>query len=79
MYYVYVIQSEKYGKNYTGLTTNLDKRIKEHNSGKTKSIKPYIPYKLIYHETASDLLQARKREKYLKSATGRNFIKKNLE
>jgi putative endonuclease len=79
MYCVYVIQSEKFGKRYTGLTGNLEKRIYEHNSGKTKSIKPFIPYKLIYSETVPDLFQVRKREKYLKSAAGRNFIKKILE
>ena len=79
MYYVYVIQSEKYGKRYTGLTGNLEKRIMEHNSGKTRSIKPYIPYCLIYFEIVPDLIQARKWEKYLKSAAGRNFVKKCLE
>jgi putative endonuclease len=76
MYYIYVIQSEKFAKNYTGLTKNLEERILEHNSGATFSTKPYIPYKLIYSETAPDLTQARKREKYLKSAAGRNFVKK---
>ncbi|MCK9613290.1 MAG: GIY-YIG nuclease family protein [Bacteroidales bacterium] len=76
MYYVYVIQSENYGKRYTGFTKDLYNRINEHNNGNTKSIKPYIPYKLIYFETVENIALARTREKYLKSAAGRRFIKK---
>jgi len=76
MYYVYVIQSENHGKRYTGFTKDVYKRLNEHNSGATKSIRPFIPYKLIYLETTENIEQARKREKYLKSAAGRRYIKK---
>jgi putative endonuclease len=63
---------------YTGLTQDLEKRIIEHNSGKTKSIRPYLPYRLIYSEQVDTLAQARAREKYLKSGAGRRFLKKQL-
>lgn len=75
-YFVYILRSEVNGKNYTGHTRNLSRRIKEHNSGKTKSIKPFIPYKLIYSETLNSRVEAVKREKYLKSGAGREFIEK---
>ena len=74
-YYVYVLKSKVNGKTYTGHTENLEKRIKEHNAGKTKSIKPYIPYELVYSEHYNSRYEAIKREKFLKSGIGREFIK----
>ena len=73
---VYVIRSEKDGRFYVGMTSNLERRILEHNSGKTKSTKGFIPWKLVFFETHPDRLAARKREKYLKSGVGKEFIKK---
>jgi len=49
-YYTYVLQSLKNNSFYVGYTSNLEKRVKEHNFGKSKSTKPLIPYKLIYYE-----------------------------
>ena len=50
-------------------------RIKTHNSGKVKSTKHYRPFKLVYREEVSSRVEAREREKYLKSAAGRIFLK----
>jgi len=66
MYYVYVIKSEKDGTTYIGYTEDLERRIKEHNQGKTKSIKHKIPYKLVYKEEFELKSEARKREIILK-------------
>lgn len=74
-YYVYVLKSELNGKHYTGHTSTLKQRLKQHNAGKTKSIKPYIPYKIIYTEKFKSRIEAVQREKYLKSGIGRDFIK----
>ncbi len=63
------------GKTDVGQTKNMALRLKEHNAGKTKSIKPYIPYKVIYTENFKSRLEAVNREKYLKSGAGREFIK----
>ena len=76
MYYVYVIRSEVDGRLYKGITDDIKKRLNEHNRGKQKSTKGYIPWKLIYFEEVSDRKEARKREKYLKSGSGREFLKK---
>ena len=51
MFFVYVIQSEKKGNFYKGQTENLKKRLQAHNSGKTKSTKYGVPWKLVYYET----------------------------
>ncbi|HLR38050.1 MAG TPA: GIY-YIG nuclease family protein [Chitinophagaceae bacterium] len=74
-YFVYVLRSENYNRFYTGMTDNVARRIKEHNSGKTKSTKGYRPWKLFFYEKYSSRKEAREREKYLKSGVGREFIK----
>ena len=66
MYYVYVVQSEKDRSTYIGYTSDLEKRIKEHNQGKTRSIKSKIPFKLVYFEEFESKTEARKRENRLK-------------
>jgi putative endonuclease len=75
MLYVYAIQSLKDGRIYVGLTQNIDKRILQHNKGATFSTKPFKPWKLIYSEVLPDRICARKREKYLKSGVGKEFLK----
>jgi putative endonuclease len=69
MYYVYVIQSEKDGSTYIGYTEDLVRRIKEHNQGKTKSIKHKVPYNLIHTEEFDSKTEARKRELKLKRSS----------
>jgi putative endonuclease len=66
MHYVYIIQSQRDKTVYIGYTKDLKKRLKYHNSGKTKSIKSKIPYKLVYYESYLSDTDARKREIQLK-------------
>jgi len=66
MYYLYILRSHKDLGYYVGTTDNLEKRIKEHNSGKTKSIKHRIPFDLAYSEKYATKIEARKREILLK-------------
>ena len=75
-YYVYILKSVKDGRLYKGLTTDLERRIREHNFGKTKSTKGFSPWKLIHKEEFINLSQAREREKYYKTGIGREIIKK---
>jgi putative endonuclease len=63
---------------YVGLTENLQNRLYEHNSGKTKSTKAFAPWKIVYTEEFSTREEARQREKYLKSGAGRKFRGKIL-
>ncbi len=60
------------------MTMRLDNRIKEHNLGKTKSTKGYLPWVLVYQEVFNTRREARLREKFLKSGQGRDYLKKVL-
>ncbi len=60
------------------MTNNLDRRLKEHNSGQNKSTKAFLPWKLVYKEDFEDISEARKREKYFKSGSGREYLKSIL-
>ena len=75
MYFVYLIKSVKNNSFYIGCTEDIKRRLKEHNQGKTKSIKYKIPYKLIYCEIYPNKTIARKREIELKN---NSFKKKEL-
>ena len=78
MYYVYVIQSLKDNKFYTGFTDNLKRRIREHNNKKEPSTRPRVPFKLIYFEGCINKEDAIIRERYLKTGKGKRFLKYRL-
>ena len=78
MYFTYVLQSEKTKGFYKGHCKNIEIRLREHNSGKTKSTKHGIPWKLVYFEEFEWHEEAISREKYFKTAVGRRYLKKNL-
>ena len=78
MFYAYVLKSLNHDFYYKGHCENLEERLKEHNSGKTVSIKPYIPFELIYTEEFETREEAIIREKYFKSSAGRRYLKSKL-
>ena len=78
-YYVYVIKSLRQNWIYVGMTEDIERRLEQHNRGWNVSTKSHAPFRLIFSETYSDNLGARKREKYLKSAAGKRFIRKYIE
>ena len=78
MYCVYVLKSLKDGKRYIGCTSDLNRRLKEHNSGRTKSLKNRKPLIVIYKEEIKQKEEAFKREKYLKSGKGRGELNKKI-
>jgi putative endonuclease len=78
MEYVYVLQSVKDRKFYTGWTNNLRKRFSEHNNGDVFSTKHRTPFKLIYYEASISREDAKIREKYLKTAWGKRYLKNRL-
>ncbi len=67
LYFVYAIANEDESRIYVGLTDNVQRRVKEHNSGKQRSTKPYRPWRLFYNEEYNTRIKARGREIYLKS------------
>ena len=78
-YYVYILISEVDQKFYTGYTTDLKKRIENHNSGNVLSTKSRLPMKLLYWEGCLNQQDATKREKYLKSGNGKIYFKNRLK
>jgi len=66
MDYAYIIKSFKRETLYIGRTTNLVRRLNEHNSGKSLSTKRYAPWKYVYLEGYADELDAKNREEKLK-------------
>jgi len=48
--FLYILQSIKNGRYYIGSTTDIEKRFKEHQSGRVQSTKAYLPYKLVFKE-----------------------------
>ena len=66
MYYVYLLKN-KFNKIYIGYTTDLRKRIQDHNYGRTKSTKRTRPWKLIYYESYLSEEDAKLRERTLKN------------
>lgn len=79
MYYVYILQSQKDSKLYSGYTSNLRQRFEYHQKGKIGSTKNRRPFKLIYYEAYLNQQDATAREKYFKTQWGRNYLCKVLK
>ena len=75
MYYVYAIKSVERNYIYVGLTNNLERRLKQHDAGHEQTTRVYAPFTLIYKEVCGNRVIAREREKYLKSGSGKEFLK----
>ena len=78
-YYVYILQSLKDNKFYTGYTENLKLRFEDHQKGRVESTKNRKPLKLIYFEGCLNKKDAMHREKYFKTHLGKMFLKNRLK
>ena len=77
MFFVYSIISEFDGRIYVGMSTDVEKRLIDHNSGGTKSTKSFRPWRLFFvEEVGKSRVEAREREKYYKSGCGKEYLKK---
>jgi predicted GIY-YIG superfamily endonuclease len=78
-FYVYILQSEIEPEHfYTGLTQDLPKRLRAHNSGRIHHSSKWKPWRLKTYIAFSDRSRAAQFERYLKSASGRAFTKGHL-
>ena len=77
MYVVYVIRNPD-GELYKGSTSDLEERLRYHDSGWSKWTKGKGPWKLVYSESFESKQEALKREKFLKSGQGRAFLKNTI-
>ena len=80
MWYAYVLNSQKNGKNYIGITGDLKRRLTEHN---TRSGGQYTsrngPFKLIFYEAFLNKKDAGVQEKFYKTGYGREVLKEKLQ
>jgi putative endonuclease len=58
------------------MTQNLEQRLRQHNVGHANWSKRYKPWRLIHQESCSNRKEAREREKYFKSGSGKEFLRK---
>lgn len=79
MYYTYILQSQTYSDRiYIGQTDNISQRLYVHNTGGSPHTAKYKPWKLISSISFESKEKAIEFEKYLKSGSGRAFIKKRF-
>ncbi|MBI2591879.1 GIY-YIG nuclease family protein [Candidatus Saccharibacteria bacterium] len=75
MFYIYVLRSKRSRKLYTGFASDLRKRLTEHRDSKSPYTSSRGPYELIYYEACMNRNDAAAREKYLKTGTGKRYLK----
>ena len=72
MYWIYVLESQRDGVHYVGMTgTDVEDRLGRHNRGYSRYTKGHRPWRIIYQETCCSRSDAVKRERFLKSGVGR--------
>jgi len=76
MHTAYILKDAS-GKEYKGMTGNLKRRLSEHRSGHTTTMR-MKNLSLVYTKEYDIFVEARKRELYFKSAAGRRFLKDKL-
>lgn len=78
MHTIYVLRSLKDKNLYIGCTSNLGKRLLDHNNGDVQSTKTRRPFQLIFKEEYSDRYQAFNKERYYKTAKGKKELKRKM-
>ena len=74
--FLYILFSQTLNKYYVGSTTDLKRRLDEHNRGKEKFTKMGISCLLVYSEIFEELKYAWQRERYIKKIESEIFIRK---
>ena len=75
MCYVYILCNEQTDRYYIGSTNNLVKRLKQHLNGNTRTTRVLGTNKIVYEEKFDTILEARNREKKLKSSKSKKYLK----
>ena len=78
-YYVYVIQSKIDNDLYIGYTADLKRRLNDHNQGKNISTRKNRPWELIHYEAYKNIIDVKRRERYLKTSQGARLLKRMLK
>ena len=75
-YWVYVLRSKALSRRYVGSTDDLGARLARHEAGLVFATAPYRPWVLVHSETFGTRSEAMRRERFLKTGRGREFLKK---
>ena len=79
MYHVHLLRSESYPRQpYVGLTSSLKERIKEHNEGRSPHTAKFRIWILLAYFAFTEEKTAIAFEKYLKSGSGRAFMRRHF-
>ena len=79
MYYADILRSEiDSSQLYFGSTSDIKNRLKQHNSGQSKHTRKYKPWKVIWYGAFENKSTAEHFEEYLKTASGKAFLRKRL-
>ena len=76
--YVYALRSPADGHFYVGFTHDLKQRLRQHQSGEVTSTRNRRPLELVYYEACRSQADATRREKYLKTAWGKRYLRNRL-
>ncbi|MCZ7603993.1 MAG: GIY-YIG nuclease family protein [Melioribacteraceae bacterium] len=79
MYFVYILHSEKYSRYYIGHCKNCKSRLKDHNRGKVKSTKAYVPWNIVHTEQFETKSEAYQREMEIKSYKSGEAFKRLIQ
>lgn len=77
MYYVYILKLNNL-QLYTGYTSDLKRRMAEHQQGKCAFTSDRLPVELIHYEAYSLESDARRREKFLKTTEGKELLRRQI-
>ncbi|MDP3988436.1 MAG: GIY-YIG nuclease family protein [Candidatus Levybacteria bacterium] len=77
VFYIYILKCSD-GKFYTGFSSDLRKRLKEHQGGNVSSTRNRKPLELLYYEAYRNKTNALKREKFLKTTKGKQQLRKQI-
>jgi putative endonuclease len=75
-YFVYILQSQKDQKYYIGSTSNVENRLAFHNSGRQRSTRTRVPFKLVYSESFTTKTEALRWERQIKAFKGGEAFRK---
>jgi predicted GIY-YIG superfamily endonuclease len=79
MFYAYILQSVNYPNEfYRGHSSNLKRRVAEHNAGKCPHTTGHKPWRLKFYAACETLELAQAFERYLKSGSGHSFAKRHF-
>jgi len=79
VWYVYLLESDAVeGQRYVGMTSDLKRRLAEHNAGKSTHTSKFMPWRIVTYVAFSEQAQAAAFERYLKSGSGHAFANRRL-